>query len=364
MPTSQRLISLDVFRGITIALMILVNSPGNSSVYTCLEHSAWNGCTLADFVFPFFIFIVGISSVFSLSKARHLGMTIETLLPKIFKRSLWLFLIGLLLNAFPNHFDLETLRIWGVLQRIAICYFVASLLFLTTTVRTQVLITIFTLVSYWLIVDYFSIKNYTETDNIAAIIDRWMLSAPHLYGKTYDPEGFLSTFPSIATALIGNLTGIWLLSKRKRQTIWQGLIIAGILGLCAGDLWNIVFPMNKSLWSSSYVLWTAGAGLLLLACCYGLIEIKGYTKWSRCFEIFGVNAVAAYILHVVFLKIQFKIQMTLADGTNVNLKLWLTDHLFGWASPINASLLYALSYTAFWFVILLILYRQKIFIKL
>lgn len=361
---SSRLLSLDVFRGLTIALMILVNSPGNKTAYACLEHSVWNGCTLADLVFPFFIFIVGVSSVFSLSTSRKQGVSLNHLCLNIVKRSFLIFSIGLLLNAFPSHFDFETIRFFGVLQRIALCYFVTSLLFLYTSVRTQAIMTIALLIGYWLIMTLLSVPGYGEENNIAAMIDRMLFSSHHLYGKTFDPEGLLSTLPAIATALLGNLTGVWLRTSKNPQQKLMGLRVAGLLMLAAGGIWGLWFPINKTLWTSSYVLWTAGLALLVLAGCYWSIEIKRHTKWSRFFEIFGVNAITAYVLHVLFLKIQAMIILSLPDGSPVNLRLYITDILFGWASLQNASLFYALSYTLFWFIILAILYHKKIFIKL
>ncbi|WED44444.1 acyltransferase family protein [Legionella cardiaca] len=361
---TSRLLSLDVFRGLTIALMILVNSPGNSTVYGFLEHSEWNGCTLADVVFPFFIFIVGVSLVLSLTKSKAVGLTFKELLPKILRRTFIIFLLGLFLNAFPYHFDFETLRFFGVLQRIAICYLVCALLFLTTRITTQFIILITLLVGYWLLMTFIPVPGYgtnnlTPQGNLAAYVDRLIFSSAHLYGKFYDPEGLLSTLPAIATGLIGNLAGFWLISRRKPSVQITGMVIAGVLCSIAGILWGLWFPINKSLWTSSYVLWTGGLALLILGFCYWLIDIKGWKKWSKPFEIFGVNALTAYFLHVFFIKIQ--IMVVIPPG---NLRSYLTEHLFGWASSVNASLLYALSYTLFWLLILTVLYRNKIFIKI
>lgn len=360
-----RLLSLDVFRGITIALMILVNSPGNQTAYSWLEHSAWNGCTLADLVFPFFIFIVGVSSAFSLSKAREVHHSpLPQLVIKILKRSLIIFALGLLLNAFPSHFDFVTLRVYGVLQRIAICYFIASILFLTTKIAVQALLLVILLVGYWLIMQLtnvpgYGVNNLTEAGNLAAYVDRLIFSSAHLYGKFYDPEGLLSTIPAIATALLGNLTGVWLLAHYSSWEKVKGLVIAGLIALIIGWIWALWFPINKALWSSSYVLWTGGWALITLALCYWLIEIKSWKAWSKPFEIFGVNALVVYFLHILFLKVQIMITIH-----QQNLKSWISNTLFGWASLENASLFYALSYTLFWFLILTILYRKKIFIKL
>ncbi|MBA2710590.1 MAG: DUF5009 domain-containing protein [Tatlockia sp.] len=355
-----RLQSLDVFRGLTIILMIVVNSPGNRTPYPFLDHSAWNGCTLADLVFPFFVFIVGVSSVFSLFHHSHKNQS--QLITKICKRSLIIFLIGLFLNAFP-YFDLNSIRLFGVLQRIALCYFFSSILFLTTTLRTQALITVALLVAYWLLMTlpYFDLS---ENGNLAAHIDRMLFPPAHLYNKFYDPEGFLSTFPAIATALIGNLTGAFLLSDRKLLQKKNFMMYFGLIAMGIGWIWAFWFPINKTLWTSSYVLWTSGFALLIFSICYWLVDIKQKTKWAEPFVIFGANAMAAYILHVIFLKIQVLIRIYNPDGSFLNLKSFLSSSLFSWTSPENAALFYALSYTFLWLLILLILYRKKIFIKL
>lgn len=368
--TSSRLLSLDVFRGITIVLMILVNSPGNQTSYSWLDHSPWNGCTLADLVFPFFIYIVGVSSVYSLRKAweqSHLSQ--KLIIIKILKRSLIIFFLGVLLNAFPNHFDFSTIRLYGVLQRIALCYFISSLLFLKTRIETQAIITVVLLIGYWLImilidVPGYGANNLTAEGNVSAYLDRILFSPAHLYGKVYDPEGFLSTLPAIATALLGNLTGAWLLSSYSQEKKLKGMGCIGILALIVGWFWGLWFPINKALWTSSYVLWTGGFALIGLAFCYWSIEIKAWKSWSKPFEIFGVNAMAAYILHVFFLKIQAMISISRPDGGLENLKLYFTEYFFDWASPQNASLYYALSYIFFWLFLLTFLYRKKIFIKI
>ncbi|KTD23470.1 Putative heparan-alpha-glucosaminide N-acetyltransferase [Legionella lansingensis] len=359
----SRLLSLDVFRGLTIALMILVNSAGNKTSYAWLEHSLWNGCTIADVVFPFFVFIVGVSSVFSIAKSKEKGFTSVQLFSKILRRSLIIFLIGLCLNAFPYH-GLDSLRIHGVLQRIAICYFSASLLFLFTDLRTQFIILLMLLIGYWLALTQIpvpgvNLNHLTAENNLAAYVDRLLLGSNHLWAKTWDPEGILSTLPAIATALIGNLTGAWLLSAhdplKKLKVLW----VAAIISMMIGWLWGLEFPVNKILWTSSYVLWTAGLALFILGGCYWLIDIKGWRKWCKPFEIFGVNALAVFVLHVVFLKIQAMIPMP-----SGNLRTFITQELFGWASLKNASLFYALTYTLLWFFVLCFFYRKKIFIKI
>jgi predicted acyltransferase len=366
--TKSRLLSLDVFRGLTIAGMVLVNSPGNETAYTQLDHSAWDGCTFTDLVFPFFVFIVGVSLVFSLSKRLEQGVSADKLLSKVFKRTAIIFGLGLFLNGFP-YYHLSTIRILGVLQHIALCYYFGSLLFLKTRVRTQALIAVGLLVGYWLAmtripVPGYGIGNLTKEGNLAAYIDR-MLLAGHMYRPVYDPEGILSTLPAIATGLLGNLTGVWLLSQKHTpaQKV-QAMIAASLVFVNAGLLWGRSFPINKALWTSSYVLWTGGLALLLLALCYWLIEIKNWRTWSKPFEIFGLNAIAVYLLHILFLKIQNLIHLPRPDGSSGNLRFFITQHLFGWASLQNASLFYALGYTLLWLVVLWTLYRRKIFIKI
>jgi predicted acyltransferase len=369
-----RLLSLDVFRGITIAGMILVNTPGNATSYAWLQHAVWHGCNLADLVFPFFIFILGVSVVFSSpyessldAAQRNQGSHLQHF-HKILKRTLIIFSIGLFLNAFPNHFSFDAIRVFGVLQRIAICYFFAATLCLTTQVRTQAFIIVGILIGYWLLMAFMPVPGYgsgqfTPEGNFAAYIDRLIFSSAHLYGKVFDPEGMLSTLPAIATALLGNLTGHWLRTNQPAPIKLRGLLLAGVLCLLAGWAWGSFFPINKALWTSAYVLWTAGLALLLLGFCYGTIEIKQWKSWSRPFEVFGVNAILAYTLHVLFFKIQLMIKISTQAGTTENLRAFLTEHLFGWASLPNASLLYALTGVLFWWVVMWLLYQKRIFIK-
>lgn len=357
----NRLLSLDVFRGLTIVLMILVNSPGNSTAYELLSHVPWEGCSLADLVFPFFLFIVGFSSVLSLHKAQNLELSSYELLPKIIKRSIWIFLIGLALNAFPYHFEITSIRILGVLQRIAICYFFSAICYLKTTPKTQTLITLSILISYWIIWIFSS--NLSIDHNFVAQFDQQVLGSTHLYRPTYDPEGILSTFPALATTLLGNLAAIWLTTHSAHSKRIQGWLIAGISFLLLGYVWSFNFPFNKTLWTSSFVLWTTGWALIAWTTCYWLIEVKHWKKWSYFFKVFGVNALLAYILHVFFLKLQAIISVQV-HGTSLKLRPFITQALFGKASLENASLLYGISYLLLWFLVFNFLYRKKIFLKL
>jgi predicted acyltransferase len=367
MADSRRLLSLDVFRGITIAGMILVNSPGNETCYWPLDHSEWNGLTPTDLVFPFFVFIVGVSLTLSLAKRMERGDEQTALLWQVVKRTLIIFGLGLLLNGFP-YYHLDTLRYLGVLQRIALCYFFGSLFFLFTNAAVQIAVAIALLIGYhWLMlhtaVPGFGVGNLTKEGNLAAFLDRSILAA-HTYRPQYDPEGLLSTLPAIASVLFGNLAGLWLRSKGLFSQKINGFIQAGIIFIVVGLKWSHFFPVNKALWSSSYVMVTTGLASLLLALCIWLNEMKGWSRWSKPFEALGTNALAAYFLHVLFLKIQNLIKLSRPDGSAGNLRLFITDHLFRpWLDSFNASLAYALGYTLLWITVFGFLYRRKIFIK-
>jgi predicted acyltransferase len=366
---SSRLLSLDVFRGITIALMIVVNTPGNNEAYGQLDHAAWNGCTLTDLVFPFFLFIVGVSVVFSLAKRLEQGRT-EGLVWQILKRALVIYALGMVLNAIPNYHP-SSIRILGVLQRIAICYFFSSLLFIKTSVRTQIGITAAALLGYWLAMTYIPVPGIgagvlTKEGSLASWIDRLVLGAHTYRGGVYDPEGLLSTVPSLATSMLGVFTGLWLRSAREQAAKLKGLLAAGALSALLGWLWGYSFPLNKALWTSSYVLWTGGLALWLLAACYWLIEMKGIKAWGRPFEIFGINAIAAYMLPIFLLKFLVLYKVPAAGAADpVQLRIIICDAVFGtWLSPLNASAAFAFSYMFLWLAFFWLLYRRKIFIKI
>lgn len=359
---SKRLLSLDVFRGLTIAGMILVNSPGNGTAYPWLEHAEWNGWTPADLVFPFFVFILGVSLVFSFSKRRDDGHGDSRLLIQIVRRTAIIFGIGLLLNGFP-YYHLDTIRIPGVLQRIALCYGAAALLALFVRPKALAVLAASILIGYWLVMTGFG--DLTKEGNLAAVIDRALLKG-HMYTPVYDPEGILSTLPAIANALLGVLTGVWLsrndISAERKA---GGMVAAGVIGVIAGQIWNMWFPINKALWTSSYVLFMAGLGLILLSVCYWLIEVKNIRGWSKFFEVFGVNAIIAYAVSILLLKIQNRIPVTMPDGNPGNLRLLITRTLFeSWTTPVNACLLYAVSYLIVWFFILNALYKRRVFVKI
>ena len=372
MPTStvptetRRLVSLDVFRGITIAGMILVNNPGTwEHIYWPLQHASWHGWTPTDLVFPFFLFIVGIAIPLAFANRLERGGSRRDLYIKIVKRTVIIFAIGLFLNGFP-YFALAEYRIPGVLQRIAVCYFFASVIFLNTKVRTQIAITIGLLIFYWALVKLvpapgFAAGDLTKEGSLPSFVDRVVLGK-HVWSqaRVYDPEGILSTIPAIATTLMGVLTGHWLRTEKTRYEKTAGMFVAGAACVALGWAWNSFFPINKALWTSSYVLFTGGLALQFLAFCYWLIDIKGYRRWAKPFEVFGLNAIALYVVAGLMASLLGEIKL---GGTPLG--AWIYNTLFAsWASPVNASLAFAISFVLVCLGLMWILYHRKIFLKI
>ena len=370
-PKPERLLSLDVFRGITIAGMILVNNPGSwGAIYAPLQHAEWHGWTPTDLIFPFFLFIVGVAITYSLGGKVERGDSERELVFAILKRSAILFALGLFLNGFP-FLPLERItgiRIPGVLQRIALCFLFASLIFIKTKVRGQLIWTIALLALYWLLLRFipvpgFGAGDYSMQGNLEGFIDVKLMSG-HIWRPTYDPEGLLSTIPAIATTLCGVLTGQWLKSPTTMEERTNGMLIFGIALLAVGKFWDLWFPINKSIWTSSYVIFTAGAALLFLGVSYWLIDIKQYRRWAKPFVIFGSNAILVFVGSGIVARLLTLIQWTTADGTMIDLKTWLYKNIFlSWLSPINASLAFAVTYILLWLIPMTILYRKKIYIK-
>lgn len=342
-------------------LMIIVNSQGTRYAYSLLEHAPWNGCSLADLVFPFFLFIVGLSCLihlnsFTLQNAASKGDLIRS----IFNRSLFLFGLGLLLNAFPYHFNLGTLRVYGILQRIACCYFIASFIVLYTAPKTQLLIFLVCLWGYWILMTLIPVpgvgaNQLSPGGSWVAYIDQRLFSATHLFGKVYDPEGLLSTIPSLATTLSGALAGAVLLADLVLVRKVSILICAGLTCLVLGWLWGISFPINKNLWTSSFVLWTSGFALIVFAFCFLFIDVLDYKKGLWPLRLLGMNALFAFVLHAFLLKIQALFIFDLTHGGTDNLRVYIADALFGHFSQQNASLFYAISFLFFNFLIIAVL---------
>jgi len=346
-----------VFRGLTVAAMVLVNNPGTwRAVYPPLRHAEWHGWTPTDLIFPFFLFIVGVAIPLALGRRLTAGQSRIDVAAKIVRRSVIIFGLGLLLHAVPD-FDFANLRIPGVLQRIAACYLVAALLFLWTGWRVQAAVIAVLLVGYWAAltlvpVPGFGAGNLDPEGNLAAYLDRGVFGR-HIWraARVYDPEGLLSTVPAIATTLMGVLTGHWLKAGGSRKRVVHGLLAAGLAGIALGEAWNAWFPINKSLWTSSYAVFTAGAALLGLAACYWLIEARGSVAWTRPFVVLGVNALTLFFLSSLVARLLIR----------TSLHPWLFDHLFApWMGPVNASLAYAIAYLALWVVLMWLLDRSNL----
>ncbi|MGB3534256.1 MAG: heparan-alpha-glucosaminide N-acetyltransferase domain-containing protein [Microcoleaceae cyanobacterium] len=370
----MRLTSLDVFRGIAIAGMILVNNPGSwNHVYPALLHAEWHGYTPTDLVFPFFLFIVGVAMAFSLSKYARENRTLEQHIPRpiylrIFRRCISLFLLGLALNGFPNY-DLSNIRIMGVLQRISLAYLFSTIAIFHLSRKQLWILFIFILLGYWgmiqlIPVPVYGAGNLTPEGNLGAYIDTIILSAEHLWrGGPYDPEGLFSTFPAIATVLMGYLSGDWLKQQPTTTKTSISLIISGLSAVLLGHLCGIFIPINKALWTSSYVLVTAGWALLLLAICYETIEVRGWRRWGYPFKVMGVNSIFLFVASGFFARI---LNYTyIGNSANApTTKIWIYQNFFqSWAGYLNGSLFFAVTTVFFWWLILYGMYRKGWFLK-
>ena len=369
----KRLLSLDVLRGATIAAMILVNNGGDEpSSYWPLRHAAWNGWTPTDLVFPFFLFIVGVATAFSLSSRLERGATRQSLLKHILWRGAILFAIGVYLNGFPYH-ALSTWRIYGVLQRIAICYVICAVITLWVGKQGQWAIVLACLAGYWLMMRFVPIPGFgipahdvplLDPDrNLAAWLDRKLLMG-HLYEGTRDPEGLISTIPAIATNLLGVLTGEWLRSPRSQRTKMFGMAAFGGAAVLAGFWMDTWFPINKKVWTSSFVVFTAGMALVCLALCYWLVDIQGWHGWTKPIQVFGANSIAAYVFAEIAAITLWRIQIP-RDGATIPAWQFIYEHGFAtWLAPSDASLLFALSFVIVSWIAMWILYRNRIFLKI
>ncbi|WP_199120586.1 acyltransferase family protein [Pedobacter sp. ASV28] len=375
----QRLLSLDFFRGLTVAAMILVNNPGSwSNIYAPLEHAEWHGCTPTDLVFPFFLFIVGVSIAYAMGSKRLDPSSHGQTILKALKRAATLFLLGFILAIFPRNFSdfslfesLKTVRIPGVLQRISVVFLISSILFLKLSDKGIFRAIVILLMAYWALMTFVPVPgvgyaNLEKETNLGAWLDRTILTEAHLWksAKTWDPEGILSTIPAIGTCLFGILVGVYL----KKKTVEPATKIAwlfsiGTLTVIAGLLWDLQFPINKSLWTSSYVLYTGGLATIILALSYWIIDVNHYNRFTKPFVVYGVNAITVFFLSGLtprllnMIKIDFNGEKV--GALNYVNKAWFVPHF----SPINASLAYAIAFVLFWYVILWVMYKKNIIIK-
>jgi predicted acyltransferase len=363
----MRLVSLDVFRGIAIATMILVNFVSlTPNPYPSLEHAVWHGCKIADLVFPAFLFIMGAVLPFSLAKYLSGERLINlSLYSKIIRRSLILFSLGLLLNGFYTY-DWANIRIMGVLQRISLTYLIATILILRLSLKQIQLLCLIILLGDYCLLTYFS-PSLTPTDNLGAYLDRLILGVSHLYkGGDFhslgDPEGIFSTLPALVTVLFGYLTGHWLSQQKPRSETSMNLVLAALSALLLGSLWDLSFPINKQLWTSSYVLYTGGWSLLGLAACYEMIEVRKVQKWGKPWEIMGLNSIFIFIASVLQIKILVK---THIGDPGISTYQWMYEQFFlPWFGPQNASLLLAILMLGLWWCVAYLFYCRGWLIKI
>jgi predicted acyltransferase len=377
--TKERLLSLDFFRGLTVASMILVNNPGSwGHIYPPLEHAEWNGCTPTDLVFPFFLFIVGVSIAYAMSSKKSDKSAHKILLIKAVKRAFTLYLLGFILAIFPRNIaeysfleTLKTVRLAGVLQRIAVVYLISTFLFIKFQPKTLFRILIFTLLSYWALMTFVPVPgvgaaNLEKETNLAAWLDRTILTEAHLWkqAKTWDPEGLLSTLPAIGTCLFGILVGLYLKKKEiESATKIAWLFSIGLICAILGLIWDLQFPINKSLWTSSYVLYTGGLATLFLSLSYWLIDVQGYKKFTQPFVVYGVNAITVFFVSGLIPRLFNMYKVEYKEKSIGLLTYAYQAGIAPYFSPINASLVYALLFVFFWYLILLWMFKKNIIIK-
>jgi predicted acyltransferase len=360
----KRLVSLDAFRGFTIAAMIMVNNPGSwSYVYPPLLHAPWNGLTPTDLIFPFFVFIVGVSIALSYSKQLKAGVPKKPMYKKIIFRALKIFAVGIFLWLFPK-FNFETIRYVGVLQRIAVVFLVSAILFLNTKWKTQAIVAAILLVGYWLAMVLIptpgqGIPMLEPGNNLAAWFDSNFLPG-HLWQKTWDPEGLLSTLPAIASGITGLLAGHLILSNQTTERKIIYLLSFGFFAFVIGYFWNFIFPINKSIWTSSFVMATSGLAAMVLGVSLFFVDVLGRTRFSLPGIIFGSNAIAVYVLAAFWRQPFYRFKF---GGESLNNHFLQFFESMGWSLKLG-SFLFAAIFICFNFIPAWFLYRKKIFIKL
>ena len=367
---SKRIIAIDALRGFTIGFMILVNNPGSwTHVYSPLRHAKWHGCTPTDLVFPFFLFIMGISMRFSFKKYNYIIS--RSLLSKIFWRFFIIFFIGILLNTFPfilQNWDWSSIRIMGVLQRIAISYLMASLFVLLFKEKNLIYLSSFILLFYWFALLLFGGKNpYSLETNLVRILDIAILGEDHLYmgtGIPFDPEGLFSSLPASVTVIIGFLIGSIIQIEDNKKDVLSKLIILGILGILSGLAWGLIFPINKHIWTSSYVLYSSGIAILFFALFNCIINIMNLHKLVWPLVVFGTNSIFVYSASILWSKVllftTFDYKGTTTSGYN-----YLYETVFiPLGGNMNGSLIFALSHVLGFWLLLFYMQKKKLHIKI
>jgi predicted acyltransferase len=377
--TGGRLLSLDVFRGATIAGMMMVNHPGSwSSIYPPFEHAKWNGWTFTDLIFPFFLWIVGMALTFSFSKRVEQGADRKKLMVHAFQRALAIFAIGLFLAGFPfgltsgHNFSWATIHIPGVLQRIAICYFITTLIVLYSSILWQIRWTVLLLVVYWILIKTVPVPGYgagvlDPTGNLAWYIDSNVLGRHTWTGAPvpgFDPQGFLSTLPAIATTLFGALAGHFIRSNRTQEEKTSWMFVFGSALIFMGLLMDNWLPINKNLWTSSYSVFMAGMAMNIFAFCYWLIDVKGYKGWTKPFQIYGLNAISMFAIAGIIGRLTTTIQWAGPDGNPISFKTWYYQILFvPIGDPMFASFLHSVAFMLGLYLIAYVMYKYNIILK-
>jgi len=375
---ASRLVSLDVTRGITIAFMIMVNNNGGDGSWGFMNHAEWNGLTATDLVFPTFVLVMGMSAVLAIEGRLARGATRGQIVRHTIRRAAILCVLGVIVNSFP-FFELAHMRFYGVLQRIAVCYLAASLLYLwKPRARVLAVALLIALAGYWVLLRWIPVPGaglpgrdvpfMDVRQNVVSWVDR-QLFPHHLYRdapdhNVRDPEGLLSDLPAIGTALIGVLAGMWLRSRRPVAAQMAGLAAAALASLALGYLWSIWFPLNKNLWTSSYVLVAGGYSVALLALVFWVVEVRGWrTGWTRVWLIFGSNAIAAYMFSELLPGVLYNIHFTSA-GAQTDVISYVAERVFARIpGPGWAAFAYSVSFTAVCFLPVWLLYRRRIFLR-
>ena len=373
-----RLLSLDVVRGITIAFMIMVNNNGGSGSWLFMKHAAWNGLTPTDLVFPTFVLVMGISVVFAIESRLARGATRRQLARHAVQRAVILCLLGIVVNSFP-FFETDHMRFYGVLQRIAVCYLAVSLLYLGSRRAWPIAATLLVaLVGYWVLVRWVPVPGagmpgrdvpfMDVRQNLVSWIDR-QIFPHHLYRdvadhNVRDPEGLLSDLPAIGTALIGILSGVWLRTRRSIPVKASGLAVAAIGSLALGYWWSLWFPLNKNMWTSSYVLVAAGYSLALITVVFWAVEQRGWREgWTWIWLVLGSNAIAAYMFSELVPAALRNVHF-MSGGNRTDVITFVFDHVFAHIpDPGWAAFAYSVSFTAVCFVPIWALFRRRVFLK-
>ncbi len=394
--TNERLLALDVFRGLTVAGMLLVNNPGTwGAIHPPLAHAAWHGWTPTDLIFPFFLFIVGITTHLSLQSRRARGDSNATLVRQVLRRGALIFLCGLFLSWFPGWtytaipdvadpsfldrviYRIEHLRILGVLQRIGLAYTIGGLLTLRFAWRAQIVLTAVILLGYWALMTLVPVPGTGQIGAalldepglvLSAWVDRAVLGEAHLYSgtKTWDPEGLLSTLPAVGTVLLGALTGAWLAQReRSLGDRLAAMFAVGAILMVVGTCWGWVFPINKGLWTSSYVLLAGGMASVMLATCLWLIDGLGIRGWTRFFVVYGINPLVAFLGSGLMARLIGGMIVWETDTGRTSLQAFIYREMFApWFAPKNASLLFAIAFVVLWYGILSLMHKRGIVVKL